>query len=374
MVETKRSSASQLLAPSKQQAATLEQIVASVEALDPSAFVVESQTTIEDRVSFLRIQKLMRACATNYAYVEVGSHIGGTLAPHLADPYCYAAISIDPRPSEQEDARGRSFIYNGNSTSRMIEVLQQALPEGCLAKLSTFDLDAAEVCHADLPARAELLLIDGRHTTTAAFSDAMSLVPAMASDAIISFHDSNLVADAIQNFERYLACAGVEFATVFLRDQVCAIGLRGMAERVAQELGPYALDRTQFLSEARQQVWESIISAALLSAGVSSTSKWATPSNNLVRKETAFALRSEIDEAHRAAALVADDQAKAYAARVTELDQALAQAQSERARLQRELDDVLHSTFWQTTAPVRQAASALIPWLRFSRSNARRSR
>jgi hypothetical protein len=94
----------------------------------------------------------------------------------------------------------------------------------------------------------------------------------------------------------------------------------------------------------------------------------------LVRKETALALRSEIDEAHRAAALVADDQAKAYAARVTELDQALAQAQSDQARLQRELDDVLHSAFWQIIAPVRQAASVLTPWLRFSRSPERRSR
>jgi hypothetical protein len=226
-------------------------IVKAIEVFDTSAFVVESQTSAEDKVSFLRIQNLIRACAANYVYMEVGSHLGGTLVPHLADPRCRSVISIDPRPHKQPDERGCSFTYDGNSTARMIEGLKQVLSIDCLAKLRTFDLDAAQVPLVDIAARADLVMVDGEHTNVAVFSDVMSLLPAIVPDAIIAFHDANLVADAIQNLERYFIYAGIEFATVFLRDSVCAIGLRGMAERVTVALAPYARYREQFLADAR---------------------------------------------------------------------------------------------------------------------------
>ena len=230
----------------------------AINAADASAFVVESQTSYNDKVSFLRLQRLIRSRLDSYVYAEVGSHLGGTLVPHLADPHCRKAISIDPRPLEHPDAFGRSYVYNGNSTARMIEVLKSALPEMCLDKLTTFDLDAAEVPHAEIDARADLVMIDGEHTVVAAFSDVMSLLPVVSENAVISFHDANLVADAIRNLERFLTYAGVKFATLFLPDNVCAIGLRGMANPVAAELGPHALDRDRFLASARKQVLQDI--------------------------------------------------------------------------------------------------------------------
>jgi len=230
----------------------------AINAADASAFVVESQTSHNDKVSLLRIQRLIGSRLDTYAYAEVGSHLGGTLAPHLADPHCRMAISIDPRPLEHPDAFGRSFVYNGNSTARMLEVLRSALPESCLAKLTTFDLDAAEVPRAEINARADLLMIDGEHTVVAAFSDVMSLLPVVSENAVLSFHDANLVADAIRNLERFFSYADVKFATVFLADNVCAIGLRGMADPVAEELGPHALDRDRFLVDARKQVLQDI--------------------------------------------------------------------------------------------------------------------
>src|SRR5207253_3992080 len=87
------------------------QMVTAIEALDTAAFIVWSETSEYDKISFLRIQKLIRAHVANYVYVEVGSHLGGTLAPHLADPRCRTVISIDPRPGEQQDVRGRTFAY-----------------------------------------------------------------------------------------------------------------------------------------------------------------------------------------------------------------------------------------------------------------------
>lgn len=230
----------------------------AINAADASAFVVESQTSHNDKVSLLRLQGLIRSRLDSYVYAEVGSHLGGTLAPHLADPRCRMAISIDPRPLEHPDAFGRSFVYNGNSTARMVEVLKSVLPESCLAKLTTFDLDAAEVRHAEINARADLVMIDGEHTVVAAFSDVMSLLPVVSENAVISFHDANLIADAIRNLERFLAYAGVKFATVFLPDNVCAIGLRGMADPIAANLGPHAVDRQRFLLNAERHVLECI--------------------------------------------------------------------------------------------------------------------
>jgi hypothetical protein len=139
--------------------------------------------------------------------MELGSHIGGSLMPHLADPQCRAVIFNDPRPS----------------------------------------------------------------------------------------HDSNLVADAIQNLERYLAFAGIEFTTVFLPDVVCAIGLGAMAQRLALELElePYAISRTQFLSEARRQVWASIVWESLVRGDVSSRSDLDTSQKECV------ALRLAVDQTRR---------------------------------------------------------------------------
>jgi hypothetical protein len=166
----------------------------------------------------------------------------------------------------------------------------------------------------------------------AAFSDVMSLLPIIAADAVISLHDANLVADAIQNLERFFTYAGIEFATVFLRDNVCAIGLRGMAEHVAAELGPHANDRGQFLANARRQVWGCIVSEALLRGDVSSRQELDAS------ERVCDALRLELEEAHRTAE-AADSQVK--------IREALAQR----------LRTIESSTTWRITGPARWLVS-----------------
>jgi hypothetical protein len=307
-------------------------VVNAIEALDATAFVVESETSCNDKVSFLRLQKLIRSRLNSYVYVEVGSHLGGTLAPHLADPRCRMVISIDPRPLEQPDARGRSFVYDGNSTVRMVEGLKRVLPEDCLAKLRTFDLDAAEVCHAQIKARADLVMIDGEHTIVAAFSDAMSLLPVVSVNAVISFHDAELVAEAICNLERFFTYAGIKFKTVFLPDSVCAIGLRGMADHIATELGPHAHDRDRFLVNAKYQFWQSIVSEALVRGDVASRQQLDAS------EEVRATLQRELEEAHR----VANDAVRAA-------------GEEARAReaLTSQLRAIETSRSWRMTGPAR---------------------
>lgn len=244
----------------------LQDVERKIDALDPSIFVLESQTSTNDRTSLLRLQRFVRQQTSDYCYFEIGSHLGGSLLPHLADSRCGWAISVDPRPQVLEDERPESIIYDQNSTQRMIEGLRARLPETSLRKLQTFDLDASAVPQAEVARKVQFLLIDGVHTNVATFSDFMSVYPLLADDAVIGFHDSNLISGAIQNIERFLAYAGVTSRTVFLPDVVAAIGIGAMAEALVEAVGSVAVDRATFTVEANRAL-ELLITKAVLLRG-----------------------------------------------------------------------------------------------------------
>jgi hypothetical protein len=231
---------------------------AKIEATDPEIFLVESQTTRNDRLSLLRLQRLVRRENDDYCYLEIGSHLGGSLLPHLADSRCGLVISIDPRPAVQSDERGPAFAYQGNSTQRMVDGLLRHLPEDNLAKLQTFDLDASVVPRAAVARAADLALIDGEHTNVATVSDFLSIIPFLADDAIVVFHDSNLIFDAITHIEQFHNYLQIPFQTVFLPDQVAAIALRGMADALQSEMIEIALRRDRFIASARRFLQTSI--------------------------------------------------------------------------------------------------------------------
>lgn len=236
---------------------------AEIEAIDPKVFRLESQTTRSDRQSLLRLQRLVRRENDDYCYLEIGSHLGGSLLPHLADTRCGLAISVDPRPAAQSDERGPMFAYQGNSTQRMVDGLLRHLPENNLAKLQTFDLDASAVPRASVARAAQLALIDGEHTNVATVSDFLSIVPFLANDAIVVFHDSHLIFDAITHIEQFLNYSQIPFQTVFLPDQVAAIALRGMADALLSEMAEIALQRDQFVVSARRMLQNSVAMDAL---------------------------------------------------------------------------------------------------------------
>ncbi len=229
----------------------MTEAAARITALDTSVFTIETQTTPRDRVALLRIHSLVRRMQGRYAYLEIGSYLGGTLVPHLLDPACEAVHSVDPRPPSQRDNRGQDFDYVDNSTARMREHLASAMPPSALLRLTTWEHDAA-----DIPAHAygrgfDLALIDGEHTNVAVFSDFISILPALERDACVAFHDANLVLDAITNVERLLRHEGTRHVTLILPDLVAVICLRGAAEAAMAELGPHARDRGTFATWAR---------------------------------------------------------------------------------------------------------------------------
>jgi len=225
-------------------------LVTLIESIDSSVFQVESQTSDDDRRSLLRLQNIVRNGDRPYIYLEVGSHLGGTLFPHLIDSSCGTAISIDPRPTCQPDQRGRSFDYAGNSTSRMIGTLGKFASHGQMAKLRTYDIDASQIATIDDAIRASLVLIDAEHTNRAAFRDFLCIIPHTEQDAIVSFHDSNLIFDALMNIETFLRYSGRRFSAFYLPDNVYAVAFGGLADVAEYRLRRYAFDAEAFITNA----------------------------------------------------------------------------------------------------------------------------
>lgn len=239
----------------------MENIEDIIRASDVSIFRVKSQTTIQDRRSLLDLQNIVRMFDERYVYLEVGSHLGGTLLPYIYDPKCRAVISVDSRPAEQDDERGRSYEYENNSTARMISGLEAVAPRDGLLKLRTFDADASELSVDQIGTLTRIAFIDGEHTNRACFKDFMSVLPFMEQDSLIAFHDANLVFDALSNIETFLESSEIPFSAMFLPDSVYTIGVRKMA-RALEPLKRYSLDADEFVKTARRSLRNSILAHA----------------------------------------------------------------------------------------------------------------
>src|ERR1044071_5668489 len=140
--------------------------------LDLSLFRwIESQTSESDRRALLSIREALCGVIGSYRYLEVGSHLGGSLQPHVVDARCTGIISIDPRPQEQADERWKSnYRYEGNSTERMLALLSQ-IPAADTGKIQTFESSASDVSPTSIPTPVDFAFIDGEHTNAAVVRD-----------------------------------------------------------------------------------------------------------------------------------------------------------------------------------------------------------
>ena len=235
------------------------------ESLDLDVFAVPSQTTTADRRSLLTIQSIVRTIVPHYVYLEVGSHLGGTLLPHLVDPLCRHAISVDSRPISQLDERGVMFNYTGNSTERMLDTLAVHVPPEALLKLTTHEVSLAELEPAKL--EVSLAFIDAEHTNVAAFRDFLAARRFVGASAIIVFHDANLVFDALLSIELFLDHVGVKFRSTFLPENVFAIATGSFIDIACKTLEGIALDRDQYIHSSRIGLWRQIANNTALMEG-----------------------------------------------------------------------------------------------------------
>ena len=150
-------------------------ITARVHRLDVGLLdAIESQTSAADRRSLLALHGTMLTMLGTFRYLEIGSHLGGSLQALVAEPGCTHITSIDPRPLVQPDERpeiGYRWEYADNSTERMLALLG-AVPGADVGKITTIELSTEDIDPGSLPHQPDLCFIDGEHTNRAALRDA----------------------------------------------------------------------------------------------------------------------------------------------------------------------------------------------------------
>ena len=160
---------------------------------------VPTETVRGDRLSLLALYNACHEWYGDFSYLEIGSHLGGSLQVLIADRRCTAITSIDPRPPAVPDAHRDPVPYPGNSTERMLRHLA-LVPGANLGKLRTIEAsteDLAAEAVLDVP---KLCFVDGEHTVSAALRDARFCRAVIRDEGVIVFHDRVLVKPAIDAF------------------------------------------------------------------------------------------------------------------------------------------------------------------------------
>jgi len=186
-------------------------------------FPVVSQTSSSDKLFLLGSMRLVRK-TSSYAYLEIGSFRGGSLTAFLMDPACKMVLSIDDRGRVQPDERGISYDYSGITTQSMLDELNR-FGIGT-EKLTTFD-GSIHALTGNYTASFDLALIDGEHTDEACFRDFLWTLPLMKSDAVIMFHDSDLIYKSLKLIMVYLDKTKIAYTFFKRADSVMSALLFG---------------------------------------------------------------------------------------------------------------------------------------------------
>jgi methyltransferase family protein len=206
---------------------------------DPALYAgAFSATSTEDRRALLLLQSIVRR-EGDYVYLEIGSHLGGTLQPHCADPRCRRAYSIDKRTQATPDIRPMTIVYEQITGASMITGLRATWGDQ-VDKIVALDCDAQDVTVAQVQPAPRFCFIDGEHTIAAAQRDFASCLRWISPDGIIAFHDGNLIFGAFADCRRQLDEAGIRHRSFQLPGTVYAILLGASVERYSDELAAVA--------------------------------------------------------------------------------------------------------------------------------------
>ena len=203
----------------------MSDVLRQIDNLDISLFdAIPSQTSVQDRRSLLAVQRSTARKHQEFVYLEIGSHLGGSIQPYLVDHRCKKIISIDPRPFQQPDDRSPGYIatYENNSTEHMLKLLGEIDPPA-LSKIEYFDDDASEIDISKAHFRANVAFIDGEHTTKKVISDFQFCNKILFEDGTVLFHDFEIIFPAILEILRILKRQKREFIPLKLYGSVFGI-------------------------------------------------------------------------------------------------------------------------------------------------------
>ena len=196
-----------------------------IDDLDLALFEpIPSQTSEGDKRSLLGIHSAVANRYKSFTYLEIGSHLGGSIQPYLRDHRCKKIFSIDPRPQQQPDDRfpGHKSIYEDNSSERMITLLRNA-EIGDINKIECIESDASVIESNRIKPRPEILYIDGEHTKDAVISDCHFCLKVMSKSGTIIFHDYYIIYPAIMEICRQLRKMKRKHIALKLESNVFAI-------------------------------------------------------------------------------------------------------------------------------------------------------
>jgi hypothetical protein len=172
-------------------------IAKQIDALDSGLFsYLEALISEWDRRALLALHIAAADTFSSFAYLEIGSYLGGSLQAVMRDPRCREVVSIDPRTPVSTQ-----WVYDDNSTDHMRELLRE-LPDIDMDKLTTFEAATDTLSASDLPVRPTYCFVDGEHTHDAVVRDARFCAQALGGEGVIAFHDYSIVGSAISAFLR----------------------------------------------------------------------------------------------------------------------------------------------------------------------------
>ncbi len=183
---------------------------------------ISSQSSENDKQSLLACQLMARELNGGYAYLEIGSYLGGSIQPHLLDEKCTRIYSIDKRPLVQPDERGVDFTYLNNSTARMLENLKK-VDSAQIDKITAIDGDTRQLEPSAIKDKIALCFIDGEHTDEAVMSDFKFCLTAIKGNGAILFDDAPIIYNGIADCLEYLKKNSIEFRAYSLPDKLFAV-------------------------------------------------------------------------------------------------------------------------------------------------------
>lgn len=193
--------------------------------LDIALFArIDAQLTDDDKRSLLAVQHALRELTPRYVYLEIGSHLGGSIQPHVQDVRCARIISIDKRPTAVPDDRGYDVPYPENSTAHMLSLLRGISPDAD-ARITCFDMDASALVPESLPERPHLCFIDGEHTERAAMADFAFCRKVVRDNGVILFHDANVIYTGLVKIIAQLEAEKVKFNAYVLPSSIFVLTL-----------------------------------------------------------------------------------------------------------------------------------------------------
>ena len=225
-----------------------------VRSLNADLFAaIPSQTSDDDKRMLLLLQDCVRSRG-EYIYLEIGSHLGGTIQPHFVDPACQLVYSIDKRPEFQPDERGKLYFYENNSTGRMLSNLFHAFPSINKSKIVNFDNDSTDVDPTEISKQPTLCFIDGEHTNKAVLNDFKFCLQVSHTNAMIAFHDTFLIFQGIETIKNYLFSNSIRYRGFMLAGSVYVILLNEAINNYADKIEPFSMSESEYFRKSKNNL------------------------------------------------------------------------------------------------------------------------